>query len=58
MYHSVTELKLGKTSKCLILDLLFPVGLFLQNLQELNYLGAVLFMSYLAETGKRQKNIT
>lgn len=58
MYHSVTERKLGKTSKCLILDLLFPVGLFLQNLQELNYLGVVLFMSYLAETGKRQKNIT
>lgn len=47
--------RLGKTSKCLILDLLFPVGLFLQNLRELNYLGAVLLMSYLAETGKWQK---
>lgn len=46
---------LGKLASVWFLDLLFPVGLFLQNLQELNYLGAILLMWYLAETGKWQK---
>lgn len=55
MYHSVIKLKIrGKlASKCLTLDLLFSGSLFLQNLQEFNYTGAVL-MSHSVETEKWQ----
>lgn len=56
-YECITQSlskNLEKTAKRLTADLLFPFGLFLQNLQELYYVGAALLTSHTVEIGDWQ----